>query len=230
MLIVAIETSGRAGSLALCRGERGAFEVVSSSPLAGRMYSAELIPKLDDMLRENGLTARNLAGVAVVSGPGSFTGLRVGLATAKALGESLNIPIAAVSMLEALAYSVNKNGKIVTALDAQRGEAYVGEYEISDGEVCHSCESIQLVEHFLTWLKAKEIVPTVFTPDETLIERLRKEFVTTAFAPRPDAGVIAQCGLRQLLDGNTVTAEALDANYIRKSDAELFSAPKLGLV
>jgi len=230
MLIVAIETSGRAGSLGLCRGDRSSFDVIAMSSLTGRMYSAELIPKLDDMLQQNGLTARNLEGVAVVSGPGSFTGLRVGLATAKALGESLSIPIAAVSMLEALASSLNTSGTVVTALDAQRGEVYVGEYEIRAGEVCHSCESIQLVEHFLTWLKAKEPVPTVFTPDETLIERLRKEFANPTFLQRCDAGVIGRRGLKKLLEGEAVSAEALDANYIRKSDAELFSAPKLGLL
>jgi hypothetical protein len=87
-----------------------------------------------------------------------------------------------------------------------------------------------LVEHFLTWLKAKEPVPTVSTPDETLIERLSKEFANPEFVPRCDAGMIGRSGLKKLLEGKTVSAEALDANYIRKSDAELFSAPKLGLV
>lgn len=230
MLIVSIETSGREGSLALCRGDSSSFEVVEMTTLTGRMYSAELVPKLDKMLQKHGLAVKSIEGVAVVSGPGSFTGLRVGLATAKALGEALNIPIATVSMLEALASAVNSGQPVVTALDAQRGEVYVGEYHQPEGGVCQSCESLQSVDHFLKWLKAKDPAPNVHTPDDSLIQKLRAEFSPATFLPRADAGVIGRCGLRKLLAGECISPAEVDANYIRKSDAEIFSAPKLGLL
>ena len=230
MLIVSIETSGREGSLALCRGHSSSYEVLEMTPLTGRMYSAELVPKLDQMLQKHSLTVKDLEGVAVVSGPGSFTGLRVGLATAKALGEALNIPIATVSMLEALASTVNSAEPVVTALDAQRGEVYVGEYHELEGGVCQSCESLQSVDHFLTWVKAKDPAPNVHTPDDSLIQKLRAEFAPATFLPRADAGVIGRCGFKKLLAGESLTPAEVDANYIRKSDAEIFSAPKLGLL
>jgi len=230
MLIVSIETSGREGSLALCRGDGSSFEVLEIASLTGRMYSAELVPKLDHMLQKQGFTVKDIEGVAVVSGPGSFTGLRVGLATAKALGEALDIPIATVSMLEALASTVNSGAPVVTALDAQRGEVYVGEYHESEGGVCQNCESLQSVDHFLTWVKAKDPVPAVHTPDDSLIQKLRAEFAPATFLPRADAGVIGRCGFKKLLAGESVTPAEVDANYIRKSDAEIFSAPKLGLL
>ena len=77
-----------------------------------------------------GFAKSDIDGIAVVDGPGSFTGLRVGLSTVKALCEVLGKPLAAVSMLEALAVTYGEEGQQITAvLDAGRGELYVGEYQ-----------------------------------------------------------------------------------------------------
>jgi tRNA threonylcarbamoyladenosine biosynthesis protein TsaB len=229
MLIVAIDTSGRDGSLALCRGSANSFAVLGQDSLAGRMYSAELMPKLEKMLADHSLSADDVQGIVAVSGPGSFTGLRVGLSTAKALAFALNIRIAAVTVLEALAMSAPERNRVVSALDAQRGEVYVGEYELRDGEICHRCESVQALSDFATWLKAQDPVPAVHTSDESLVEALRLEFITSELLPRPEAPHFGKLGFKKMQAGNTVSADALDADYLRKSDAELFSAPKLGI-
>jgi tRNA threonylcarbamoyladenosine biosynthesis protein TsaB len=130
MLIVAIDTSGRKGSVALCRGDAASFEVVQLTPLEGGTYSARLMPTISSLLEQNGFDKKDVGGFVVVSGPGSFTGLRVGLATVKGLCEILRKPLATVSMLEAVAVTYGAAGEtVVTAvLDAGRSEVYVGEY------------------------------------------------------------------------------------------------------
>src|SRR5271167_1833466 len=123
MLLLAIDTSGKNGSLALARVTPGNDEVdvVEVVPLAGGTFSAQLVPQISALLGKHRSTKDDLAAFAVVSGPGSFTGLRVGLAAIKALAEVLNKPIAAVSLLEAVACSSQKRGRILAALDAGRG-------------------------------------------------------------------------------------------------------------
>src|SRR5437868_15059114 len=103
MVLLALDTSGREGSLALARVTPGQaeVEVVEVVPLAGGTFSAQLIPQIAAALEKHGFRKSDFAGFAVVSGPGSFTGLRVGLAAVKALAEILRKPIAAVSLLEA---------------------------------------------------------------------------------------------------------------------------------
>src|ERR1035437_6020409 len=102
MLIVSVDTSGRKGSIALCRGDVDSFEVLQLTSLEGGTYSAELLPRIAETLQHNNLNKTEVDGFVVVSGPGSFTGLRVGLATVKGLCEVLRKPLATVSMLEAL--------------------------------------------------------------------------------------------------------------------------------
>src|SRR4051812_32733689 len=101
MLLLAVDTSGRNGSLALVRAEEHSFETLAIESLEGRMYSAQLIPALENALKKTRLSTKDLDGFAVASGPGSFTGLRVGLSTIKGLAEVTGKAIAAVSVLEA---------------------------------------------------------------------------------------------------------------------------------
>ena len=147
MLVLAIETSGRQGSVALCRGDAVPFEVLAQAELEGGTYSARLVPCVGELLHQAGVSKTHFDGIAVVDGPGSFTGLRVGLSTAKGLCEVLAKPLTAVSMLEALALTYGEDGEQVTAvLDAGRGELYVGEYAISG-------QSAQLKREYIAKLR-----------------------------------------------------------------------------
>ncbi len=135
MLLLAIDTSGKQGSIALARageppGEGDDFEMIEIAPLVGGTFSAQLIPQISDLLSSNGFTKDDIGAFAVASGPGSFTGLRIGLAAVKALAEVLNKPIAAVSLLEVCVFTSGAQGKVMAALDAGRSDVYVGEYEI----------------------------------------------------------------------------------------------------
>ena len=107
--------------------------VVEVVPLEGGTFSAQLVPQIAALLAKHGFSKADIGGFAVVSGPGSFTGVRVGLAAIKALAEALEKPIAAVSLLEAMAVSGGSTGRVIAVLDAGRGEVYAGEYDVREG-------------------------------------------------------------------------------------------------
>jgi tRNA threonylcarbamoyladenosine biosynthesis protein TsaB len=224
MLLLATDTSGKNGSIALAGRTAGQSEVeiVEVVPLAGGTFSAQLVPQISALLEKHGYSKNDLAGFAVVSGPGSFTGLRVGLAAIKALAEVLRKPICAVSLLEAVAWSGHARGRLLAALDAGRGEVYVGDYQVDSQAHMHS-ERLLSREKFVAESHGK----TVITPDAGLAEIARGAGIAVERISYPDSRVIARLGWARLERGETVSPEALDANYIRRSDAEIFSKPKL---
>jgi tRNA threonylcarbamoyladenosine biosynthesis protein TsaB len=230
MLICAIDTSGREGSLALAEGEERSFEVLYLAPIAGGTYSAQLIPTLAAALAKAGKQKSEISLFAVASGPGSFTGLRVGLGTVKALAEALRVPVVAISVLEGIAFGSKKQGTVIAALDAQRNEVYLGEYEVANSGSTKSVnEELATMPDFLTWLSARNPVPVTYTPDETIETHVRDAGSPVERIARPGADLYARLGLQKFRSGEVASIEALDANYIRRSDAEIFSAPRLGI-
>lgn len=222
MLLLSIDTSGRNGSVALVRAEENACETLAMLPLEGRMYSAQLIPAIDEALKQTHLTKQNIDALVVASGPGSFTGLRVGLSTVKALSEVLQKPIAAVSVLEVVARNANVNGRVIVALDAGRKQVFVGDYDLSSEK---SAESLLSVEQFFAGLAAS--AAQLFSPDATVREAAASHNLVLHEIASPQADALARIGYEKLCAGQTIDAEVLEANYIRASDAELFSLPKL---
>jgi len=241
MLLLVVDTSGKHGSLALARVSpgRSEVEIVEAVPLAGGTFSAQLVPQISALLAKHGYTKSDLAGFAVVSGPGSFTGLRVGLAAIEALGEVLDKPIAAVSLLEAVARSSQRwSGshacRISAALDAGRGEIYVGDYELSgqkgsdsntggrDPDLHPPSERLLTRDEFLAEAQGKQVV----TPDAVVAEMLSATAIPCERIDYPSSGIIARLGWQRIQRGQTVLPEDLEANYIRRSDAEIFLQPK----
>ena len=239
ILICAIDTSGRNGSVALARyaaevtpgGEIDAakVELLEFATLQGGDYAERLLPTLAAALEKHGFTKRDIGLFAVASGPGSFTGLRVGLSTVKALADVLQVPIAAVNVLEAVALASGREGRVIAALDAQRGEVYAGEYTVSREfgafPLRAEHEAMSSVEDFCTWLSARIPVPVTFTPDAAIAERVRKSGSPAEELVRPAADLFVRAGLMRLAAGQTTSPEALDANYIRRSDAEILANP-----
>src|ERR1035438_7013804 len=111
-LVLAVDTSGKNGSVALARGVTGGIDRLDVARLDGGAFSAQLVPQIALLLEKHKYTKSDLGALVVASGPGSFTGLRVGLAAIKALGEALQKPIVAVSLLEAVAWSSPSRGRI----------------------------------------------------------------------------------------------------------------------
>jgi len=225
MLLLTVDTSGKNGSLGLAHVAEKNPDVtlVESVPLAGGTFSAQLVPQIASLLAKHGYTKFDLDGFAVISGPGSFTGLRVGLAAVKALGEVLQKPIAAVSLLEAVASSGPRSGRVFAVLDAGRAEVYAGDYEAAEVPIMHS-ERLLSREEFVGEAKGKGSI--VITPDIPLFEILAAAGVRCEHVAYPGAEVIARLGWRHIFGGRAVTPEALEANYIRRSDAEIFSQPR----
>jgi tRNA threonylcarbamoyladenosine biosynthesis protein TsaB len=225
MLIIAIDTSGRKGSIALCRGDADSFDVLQLTSLEGGTYSAQVMPVISGALAEHHLDKTAVDGFVVVSGPGSFTGLRVGLATVKGLCEVLQKPLATVSMLEALALTYGRAGQASTAiLDAGRGEVYVGEYEVSAGCAGLVREYIAKLDEFAD--QARAVKGDLLTPDANVAGRLRTANLNVKHTDPLQADQIGRIGMRKLLMGDLVDPATVDVNYIRRSDAEIFSAPK----
>jgi tRNA threonylcarbamoyladenosine biosynthesis protein TsaB len=243
MLLIAIDTSGRNGSVALCRCNENSFDTLQLVSLEGGTYSARLMPTIADLLAAHGLSKEQVDAFVIVSGPGSFTGLRVGIATVKGLCEVLQKPLVAVSMLEAVAikrgheslkaYGFSRaesaasntalaaEANITVALDAGRSEVYVGDFEIVGSCASLVREYIAKIEVFSADAASSQAI--VLTPDSKVADSLRTSGAAAQLVNPVHADEIGRLGLSKLLRGEVVDPATLDANYIRRSDAELFS-------
>jgi tRNA threonylcarbamoyladenosine biosynthesis protein TsaB len=218
MLLLAADTSGRNGSIALAQcGPGNECAVLEVVPLAGGTFSAQFVPQIAALLEKHGFTKNDIGAFAVASGPGSFTGLRVGLAAIKALAEVLGKPIATVSLLEAVAAAANSSEKTLAALDAGRGEIYAGEYQAS--RPTGLGERLLNSEEFLSAAQNR----TVVTPDASIAEKLRAANLNAHVVPTPRSDSIAVLGWKKIQSRAIVSPEDLEANYIRRSDAEVFT-------
>jgi tRNA threonylcarbamoyladenosine biosynthesis protein TsaB len=231
MLLLAADTSGKNGSIALVRADFDhsapairKFESLEVVPLEGGTFSAQLVPQISDLLARHRFNKKDLDAFVVVSGPGSFTGLRVGLAAIKGLAEVLKKPIAAVSLLEAVARFANHHGRVWAALDAGRHEVFLGDYDFLRDEPCVS-EELLAQEEVVATLRAN--IGSLFaTPDQKLAELVSGHALPVLSVQWPRSDFIARIGLEKILAGKTVLPEDLEANYIRRSDAEIFSKPR----
>src|SRR5262245_38192511 len=225
MLVLAIDTSGKQGGITLAQCGDDDCRILETSPIAGGTFSARLVPQIAESLAKHSLKAADLGLLAAISGPGSFTGLRVGLAAIKGLAEALEIPIVAISLLELMAVDSGQHGRILALLDAGRSECYCGEYEVAD------CSARLIRESLMTREEAVDAASRsgakVVTSDEIVAHTLRDHSIIVTEIVRPGSEAAAQVGYRKYRAGETVSLESLDANYIRRSDAEIFSKPKL---
>jgi tRNA threonylcarbamoyladenosine biosynthesis protein TsaB len=244
MLVLAIDTSGRQGSVALARGDEKSFQLIQSVAIEGGTFSAELVPQIAELFAQHNLTKEQIDAFAAASGPGSFTGLRVGLAAIKALAEILEKPIAAVSMLEAVAATQNDyrdqeaiweadaKANVAAVLDAGRGEIYVGEYGFGRPLPVLVEEKVMVAQELAQMIEQRGQKLALVTPDQHIVDeiekRLRDPYVLWArHVQHPGSAGVARLGIAKVLAGKTVSVDELDANYVRRSDAEIFSLPKI---
>ena len=221
MLVLGVDTSWKNGNIALVRDE----EVLGTAQLEGGTFSAQLVPQIAGLLSRHKLTKSDLGGFSVVSGPGSFTGLRVGLAAVKALAEILKAPIAATTVLEAMVLSGGVEGKLAAVLDAGRGELYIAEYDVRGPGPLQVFVLRQLVlpaNDAAIALRSSRVVSS----EPAIAEALRQTGLELLEVNRPDSAAIARIGVGKIAAGKVIAPEQLDAEYIRRSDAEIFSAPQ----
>jgi tRNA threonylcarbamoyladenosine biosynthesis protein TsaB len=222
MLVLAIDTSGRNGSIALARagdyaGDDSDIEVIETVPLTGGTFSAQLVPQISALLAGQEFDKFALGAFAVASGPGSFTGLRVGLAAVKALAEVLRKPIVALSLLELCAFVSGTHGNLMPALDAGRGDLYVGEYDIPARAGVEAREYLVSAGELASHANSR----TVVTPDKAVVEVASVAGMKVQLLSPLSAADVARLGWQKLRRGQTVSPDQLEANYIRRTDAEM---------
>lgn len=225
MLLLVADTSGKNGCVALARAQEESdsqeVQLIESVPLAGGTFSALLVPQISGLLDKHGFRKSDIGAFIVVSGPGSFTGLRVGLAAIKALAEVLHKPIVPVSLLEVVACSGGAHGRVLAALDAGRGEVYGGTSQVEKGKSRMVEERVLPRNEFVSLARNSVVV----TPDPNLALEVRSGAASVVELKEVRPDMIARLGWEKLRSGNVVSPEQLEANYVRRTDAEIFVKP-----
>ena len=229
MRVLSLDTSTPTGGIAALDEQRVLGSVFERSE---ENYSSRLFRYLDLLLRQTRLTVADFDVFAVTAGPGSFTGLRVGLTAAKAWSELYSKPIAAVSGLEAVAVQANlPTGLIAAATDARRGQVFGAIYRrdqdeprmklIGEEMLSNAGEFATEVLRVAEGQKVAFISPTT----EALLPSILSAGLYPAHVQKASddlAPWVGRLGLQQLKRGDVVDALSLDANYIRRSDAEVY--------
>jgi tRNA threonylcarbamoyladenosine biosynthesis protein TsaB len=232
MRFLLVDTADPRGSVTLVQPDH---ELLSLAHPDEEDYSSWLLPAARRVLASAGLTLSGLDAYAVCAGPGSFTGLRVGLATVKAWAEIHGKPIVAVSRLEALTETlagerIPDEPLVAAFLDARRNQVFAALFERSAGRpAAGGPEAVLPLEAFVReTVRTSAGRPVAWrTPDGALLEalpewpRLAQEGHRLDPLPTPLGARLALLAGRRLRAGQTTDAIALDANYVRRSDAEL---------
>jgi tRNA threonylcarbamoyladenosine biosynthesis protein TsaB len=230
MILLAVDTSSGQGSLALAR-EDGWGEGAS---LPDEWKSATLHAAMGRLLGSQGLKIADLDGYAVASGPGTFTGLRIGLTAVKAMAEVHGQPIVTISTLEVLAAAGREAlpagfaDGIAPLMDARRGQVFGALYR-AEGAALRPLipDCVGPLQHILEQVHAADcgVVRICATEWDLFSEAVAKagwsDGSRIAVAPQL-AGTLARIGIERLRKGEGLSAEAAEANYVRPSDAELF--------
>lgn len=228
LLVLGVDTCGATGSVALARIGRPSTEILGATAwelgqsakmlgqitLAGRTYSATLVAAIGELLTQNDARVADLGAIAVVHGPGSFTGVRVGLSAVKGLAEPGNTPLVAVSRLAVLAA---KAGVPSAALDAHRHEVFL-RLEGLDGS---ARQLLAGVEDLAEINPAPTKAAICDDGAAALLDSVWKgtELVRTEAPAAMDA--IRVC-VPAILAGKFADLALLDGHYLRRSDAEIF--------
>ena len=224
MRVLALETSAKAVSAAVTEDGR---VLCSGYQDTGLTHSRTLMPIVEAMLKNTGLTVRDCDAVAVAVGPGSFTGIRIGVSAAKGLAFAADKPCAAVSTLEAMARNVaHMDALVVCAMDARRNQIYNALFAAEHGRLTRRTpdRAIGLAE--LAEELRDEPLPLVLVGDgAALCERaLREAGLPCRLAPphlvMQNAMSVALCGENLARAGKLVSAQALLPVYLRPPQAQ----------
>ena len=213
MRIAAIDTTSNFGSIALHENGRTVEEMPLHSPDG---FSQVLFDHLGRLLDRHEWDVASIGCFAAANGPGSFTGVRVGLAAIKGLAEATGAAAIAVSNLRALAFygSTSRRGVII---DARRGQIYAAVYDADLRPV-----TPEVVMPAMEWLNSIDVPPAEIISTDLMAFRNLFPSDVPASERRNLAGAIARIAESGLAGGATGDALLLDANYVRRSDAELF--------
>ena len=216
-LILGIDTCGPSGSVALARLIGGSAEILGQTELAGRTYSATLISAIADLFAEAHSSLAELDAIVVVTGPGSFTGVRVGLSAVKGLAEAGSIGVVPVSRLEVLSHLAQVPS---AALDAHRNEVFLR----LAGPGPETRELLAGREELLPFASAPIRIALCDDGASALLAAVWPGAQQVRTAPPTAADALHLCAPRIVARAFAYVA-LLDGHYLRRSDAEIFGQP-----
>ena len=217
MKILAVDTSSSICSVAILEDDR----LIDKNELDdGRTHSENLMPLLDELLKRNSLDIKNIDLIACTVGPGSFTGIRIGVATIKPIAEVLKIKVAAVMSLEALARNVENKETIVSLIDARNNQVYCGIFDEK-----YNKKEEYLADDINEIIKVLEKYENLTFVGNGAI--LHKELLTNSLKNikfvennTQSAESVGKIGYKKYLENNLCSADSIMPVYLRKSQAE----------
>ncbi len=208
MKVLAVSTSSNNCSVSLLEDDKLIKELNICNE---KTHSEKFMPLIDELLTSTNTSLSNIALIAVDNGPGSFTGIRIGIATIKAIAEFRNIPVVGCSSLEGLAYNVTGFDYICSLIDARNNQVYAGIFDKNYA---------QISEYFADDIN--NLMPTLqkysniaYVGDGAYLVNASNNFDNTIHSSN-----IGICGYRKYLKGLTTDADKLSVMYLRKSQAE----------
>ena len=224
MIVVGIETSTPQTSVALGTEQ----EILAKVSVAGKARQESVTPALQQLLAWTGIDLEHVGGVAVGVGPGLFTGLRVGVETAKTLAQVLNVPIVGIPSLDALAYACRHTHKRIAAvIDARRGEVFYALYRaVPGGVVRESAYEVCPPSHLAGELEAVagEVLAVgngAMLYRHELEEPGARVEVGTSISAHPEAAALVELAVPRFLREEHDRLHDIVPLYLRKSDAEI---------
>lgn len=222
MKILAFESTAKAASVALCEDE---FLIAQAYQNSGLTHSTTLMPMAEDLLKNCGVKLADVDCLAVAVGPGSFTGLRIGISTVKGLGWGADKPCVGVSTLEAMAWNLaHMDATICCAMDARRKQVYNAIFRAQNGTLERLCEDRAISLEELAQERDGQTQMVVGDGAELCYNDAKGRGQHLVLAPAhlrfQNAWGVARAALERAKRGEFVSGAELTANYLRLSQAE----------
>ncbi len=240
MKVLTIDTSSKNAIVAITENEEKVIELNNTEE---KTHSQKLMPMIDEAFQKSNLALENINLIVCCLGPGSFTGVRIGIATAKAFADSKNIPVVGVNSLEGLAYNIQTDGYICSLIDAGHGNTYAGFFKIEKQEtIQEDLAFLNLIDgngkltikQLVTFIEKnikKEKQTVYFVGDGVInyveiFEKLKKESqyeikIANSNQSLSSGITIAKIGYNKYKNGESGNSAILKPVYLRKSQAEL---------
>lgn len=233
MKILAVDTSATSASVAVAEENKiiGAFSINTALT-----HSQTLIPMIEEVMKKTGITSDDIDVVAVNAGPGSFTGVRIGVAAVKGLAFSKNLPCVSVSTLESMAYNMLGSDCVVCAvMDARCSQVYNALFKVNGNEITRLTDdrALALTDLKLELEKLEEKVVLVGDGAQICADYLKNELKNVFLAPInnriQNASSVACAAFNKLKNNETMTAAELMPTYLRLPQAQRELNKKLGV-
>lgn len=233
MIVLSVDSSSTTATVAIASEDKILGEISLNDK---REHSVILMELIELLLDKCNLTIDDIDGFAISEGPGSFTGLRIGMATIKGLAFGTNKPCISISTLDTLAYNViNFNGLICPIMDALRGNVYTNLYKNNNGNLQSVFEASCISIEELTELLKEKDEPVIFLGDglikhkEYLTNNLEKVTFATLNSNYPKASSLAELAIKKLKNEELQDINKIVPVYLRKSQAEREYEQRMGI-